>query len=113
MSLVVMNGVPASTSTSKSLTTRASRCRSRLSRDSMSCVSPTPSTCLASLELLVIFAPIDLATDSNHIGFSPGVEGKADWVVTIERFEERGLFRKHAASRRYVLCVINIVTVHW
>ena len=70
MSLVIMNGVPAKASTSKSSTTRASRVRCLSARERVRWVSPTtmsgitPSACKACWNVLIMGASILQATEA-------------------------------------------------
>ena len=70
MSLEAINGVPASMSTSRSSTTRASSVRDLPWRVGDNRVSPTtdngvrPSACIVDCELLVTLAPMYLAREA-------------------------------------------------
>ena len=79
MSLVIMNGVPAKASTSKSSTTRASKVRRLSAHERVRWVSPTttssvtPSACKACWDVLTIVASLLGVTEALIMPISPAV----------------------------------------
>ena len=94
MSLVIINGVPAKTLTSKSSTTRASRVRSLPARERVRWFLPTttrgvtPSACRACWDVFMMGAAM-LRGDRgfDHAGFGTSIQGEFKRVVMVEGIE--------------------------